>query len=159
MAVFERLLSEYPDSIRVPDAKLKGAESAIQAGQAATVPPLLADLVADRNANALLLTAKAFEAAGDQANANTFYRRTYFLGAGSDAAKEAETKLSELGQPLIPSNAEEAKAPTENPVKPMEDMPPPPIPHDLDSANDWFEQNNFSLAGKIRWHVREISCP
>src|SRR5688572_5111592 len=110
MAVFERLLNEYPDSVRVPDAKLKRAESTIQAGRAATVPPLLANLVTDRNAKALLLTAKAFEAAGDQANANTFYRRTYFLGEGSDAAKEAETKLSELGQPLLPSNAEEARA-------------------------------------------------
>ena len=110
ITIFERLVNEYPDSVRVPNAKLKRAESAIQAGRPAAVPPLLADLVADRNANALLLTAKAFEAAGDQANANTFYRRTYFLGAGSDAAKEAEAKLTASGQTLTPSNAEEAKA-------------------------------------------------
>src|SRR4030095_13591228 len=54
--------------------------------------------------------AKAFEAAGEQANATTFYRRTYFFGAGSDAAKEAEAKLTSLGQPLIAANAEEALA-------------------------------------------------
>ena len=110
MTVFERLITDYPDSVRVQHAKLKRAESAIQAGRQAAVPPMLAEMAADGDANALLLTAKAFEAAGDQANANTFYRRTYFLGSGSDAAKEAEAKLTALGQPLIPSNAEEAKS-------------------------------------------------
>ena len=114
MTVFERLLNEYPDSVRVEDAKLKRAESAIQAGRQASVPPMLAEMVADRNANALLLTAKAFEAAGDQANATTFYRRTYFLGAGTDAANEAEAKLTALGQTLTSANAEEARARADN---------------------------------------------
>src|SRR4030095_6850061 len=110
ISVFERLLNEYPDSVRVQEAKLKRAESAIQAGRQAAVPPMLADFAAARNADALLLTAKAFEAAGDHANATTFYRRTYFFGAGSDAAKEAEAKLAELGQALTSANAEEDRA-------------------------------------------------
>jgi len=114
ITAFERLLNEYPDSVRVEDAKLKRAGSAIQAGRQAAVPPMLAEMVADRNPDALLLTAKAFEGAGDQANAAAFYRRTYFLGAGSDAAKEAEAKLTALGQTLTSANAEEARARSDN---------------------------------------------
>jgi tetratricopeptide (TPR) repeat protein len=110
MSVYERLQNEYPNSIRVNDTKLKSAESAISAGRAAAVPAMLADMTAARNANALLLTAKAFEAAGDQPNAITFYRRTYFFGAGSDAAKEAEVKLPQMAQLLTPMSAEEVVA-------------------------------------------------
>ena len=110
VAVFERVLNEYPDSLRATDAKLRLAESAIAVGRQASVPAMLATLATNKNAAALLLTAKAHEAAGDQTNAITSYRRTYFFGAGSDAAKEAETKLTSLAQPLTPANAEEARA-------------------------------------------------
>lgn len=109
-AVFERLIAEHPLSLRLEDAKLQRAEAAIRAGQAAKVPDLLAKLNSANNAQALLQTAKAYEAGGDQGSALRFYRKTYFFGAGSDAAKEAETKLSSLGQPLTPSNADEARA-------------------------------------------------
>ena len=38
-----------------------------------------------------------------------FYRRTYFFGAGTDAAKEAETKLTPSRKPLTPQNAERSR--------------------------------------------------
>lgn len=110
MAVFEELLSAYPGALRANEARRAWAESAIQTGDASRVPAFLADLNEEHSAGALLLTAKAYEAAGDQPQAFTFYRRTYFYGAGTDAAKEAEAKLNALTQPLTPQNAEEAAA-------------------------------------------------
>jgi soluble lytic murein transglycosylase len=110
MSVFERLIAEHPQSLRLEDAKLQWAAAATRAGQSAKVPDFLAKLNDANSSRALLQTAKAHEASGDQALALKFYRKTFFFGAGSDAAKEAEAKLTALGQPLTPSDAEEAKA-------------------------------------------------
>jgi soluble lytic murein transglycosylase len=65
---------------------------------------------ASHEAGSLLRTAKAYESQGDQAKALQFYRRTYFYGAGTEDAKQAEARLTALTQPLTPSNAEEAAA-------------------------------------------------
>jgi soluble lytic murein transglycosylase len=108
MNVFSRLISDFPDSLYVKDATLKKAASAILAGQAQAVPAALRDLTESRNADANLLSAKAYEAQGNQPEAIKYYRRVYFFGAGSDAAKEAEAKLTSLAQPLTPQSAEEA---------------------------------------------------
>jgi soluble lytic murein transglycosylase len=108
MNVFARLIADFPDSVYATDAKLKRAASAIAAGQAATVPSSLNELNELKNADANLLTAKSFEAQGNQTEAIRYYRRVYFFGAGSDAAREAELKLTSLAQPLTPQSAEEA---------------------------------------------------
>jgi soluble lytic murein transglycosylase len=109
MNVFSTLLQRYPDSVRVRDAKLLWATSAVAAGRAADVPGSLVDLSGKNDPDALLITAKAFEAQGSQPEAVKYYRRTYFFGAGSNAAKEAEARLAGLGQPLTPQTAEEAR--------------------------------------------------
>jgi len=109
-AVFEKLVADHPDSLRAKEARILWAESAIKSGDALKVPAFLADQLANHDAAALLVTAKAYEALNDQPNAVAFYRRTYFYGAGNDAAKEAETKLASITQPLDPSNAEEIVA-------------------------------------------------
>jgi soluble lytic murein transglycosylase len=114
MGVFSKLINEQPDSLHMTEAKLLWANSATNAGQAAKVPEFLRELAGQRNAGALLLTAKAYEAAGDQSNAIAFYRRTYFYGAGRDEAKEAEGKLTALTQPLTPQTAEEIRTRAEN---------------------------------------------
>ncbi|MGB5015220.1 MAG: tetratricopeptide repeat protein, partial [Pyrinomonadaceae bacterium] len=44
MAVLARLLDDFPESIRVRDAKLLWSTSAIQAGRAVEVPPFLVQL-------------------------------------------------------------------------------------------------------------------
>ncbi|MEO8574444.1 MAG: transglycosylase SLT domain-containing protein [Pyrinomonadaceae bacterium] len=106
--VFGRLINDFPESIYITDAKLKRAASAIASGQASSVPSSLNDLNVARNADANLLTAKSYEAQGNQPDAIRYYRRVYFFGAGSDAAKEAEAKLVSLAQPLTPQSAEEA---------------------------------------------------
>lgn len=108
--VFGQLIREQGDSLRARDAKLLWAISAIAAGGAVEVPPMLIDLTEKGDADALLATAKAYEAQGSQSEATTYFRRTFFYGAGSSAAKEAETKLTSLGQPLAPQTAEEQLA-------------------------------------------------
>jgi len=110
MAAYQRLVNDYPDSIRVREAKLAWASSAIASGRAVEVPPMLIELTEKKDGDALLATAKAYEAQGSQAEATNYYRRTYFFAAGSSAAKEAEAKLTSLGQPLVPQSGDELLA-------------------------------------------------
>ena len=110
MALFEKLVKDQPDSIRVDDAKIAWAASAIASGNGLRVASYLKPLIDASNAAALLAAAKAYEAGGDQANALRFYRRTYFYGAGSDPAKEAEAKLTSLAQPLTSQTGDEIRA-------------------------------------------------
>jgi soluble lytic murein transglycosylase len=107
---YEKLQRDHPNAIRLTDAKLRQGEAMINAGRSAAVLMLLNELNESKNARALLITAKAYEANGDQANAIKFYRDVYFYGAGTDAAKEAESKLASLAQALTPSNFSEARA-------------------------------------------------
>ena len=108
--VFDRLFKEFPTSLRVGESKLLRANSALQSGQAAQIPNFLSELNAKQNSDSLLLTAKSYEQQGDQINAIKFYRQTYFFGAGSEAAKQAEAKLVSLGQDLMPRTDEEIRA-------------------------------------------------
>src|SRR6185295_4970626 len=108
MVALGKLVAEFPDSIRVRDAKFLWATSAIAGGQPGKVEGFLSELNVQKDPSSLLLTAKAYESLGDQRNALNYYRRTYFYGAGTDAGKEAETKLTSLSQNLAPQNAEEA---------------------------------------------------
>jgi soluble lytic murein transglycosylase len=110
MKVFAEMVKAFPDSLRASEAKLLWANSAMSAGQAAQIPAFLQDLSDKNNADALLLTAKSFETQGNQAEAVKFYRKLYFYGAGTDAAKEAEAKLTAMSQPLTPQTAEEIRA-------------------------------------------------
>lgn len=114
MKEFAKVWAAKPDSLRAADAKVLWAESAIASGSANKVPAELADLITGRNARGLFAVARAYEAAGDQANAIKFYRRTYFFGAGTDEAKQAEAKLTSLAQPLAPQNAEEISSRAED---------------------------------------------
>ena len=108
MQVFESLITLYPDSLHVTASRLKWAGSAIRTGQAARVPAWLADLSNARNAGADLLIAQAYDAQGNPTEALRYYRRVYFYGAGTDAAKQAEATLVSLSQPLTPQSADEA---------------------------------------------------
>ncbi len=110
MNVFAELVRNSPTSLRAREAKLLWASSALQLGQAAQIPSFLKDLIDEKSADALLLAAKSYEQQTNQAQAINFYRKVYFYGAGSDAGKEAETKLISLGQNLAPQTAEEILA-------------------------------------------------
>lgn len=114
MSVLDELLRDFPNSLRARDAKLLWANSALQSGQAAQGVNFLRDLIERNDADASLLAAKSFEAQGNQAQAVGFYRKSYFYGAGTEAAKEAEAKLTSFSQPLTPQTAEEAQVRADN---------------------------------------------
>jgi soluble lytic murein transglycosylase len=107
MNVFSELLRDFPDSVRARDAKLMWATSALQSGKAVEVPGFLVKLSEADDGDALLLTAKAYEAQNSQPDAIKYYRRAYFHAPGTNAAKEAEGKLTAFAQPLSPQNADE----------------------------------------------------
>lgn len=108
MQAFDQLVAEFPDSVNATDAKLKWATSAISSGQAAQVPVQLRELSSAQNGDANLLIAQAFDSQGNTAEATAYYRRAYFFAAGTDAAKQAEAKLTSMSQPLGPQSADEA---------------------------------------------------
>lgn len=76
MAVLGELIKDHEDSVRFRDAKLLWASSAIAAGRAVEAPPMLVDLSEKYDAEALLATAKAYEAQGSTAEAIRYFRRT-----------------------------------------------------------------------------------
>lgn len=110
MNVYSALVKEYPNSIRSREARMLWANSAMQSGQTTQIPNFLKELTDNNQPDALLLAAKSYEAQGNQQNAVNYYRKIYFYAAGSDAAKEAETKLTAMGQPLTAQTAEEILA-------------------------------------------------
>lgn len=122
-SAFEKLVAEFPTSLRFREGKLLWANTAINNGQAAKVPNFLGDLVLKNDADALFAVARAYEAQGNQTEATNFYRKTYFYGAGTNAGKDAETKLTGIAQPVatptpipLDSNSNAAPTPTPSPT-------------------------------------------
>src|SRR5947209_5381705 len=109
-ADYEKLARDYPTSFRAGHALRRDAEMLLQDNQGAAVPVLLKDLILKDDAAALLLTAKAYEQAGDSTRALAAYRRIYFFSPASTESIEAEAKLKQLNSPTIPASAEDAAA-------------------------------------------------
>lgn len=106
MTAFGELVRDFPDSLRARESKSLWATSALAAGQAAQVPAFLKD---STDADSLLMIAKSYEQQLDQPQAIIFYRRAYWNGAGTQAGRDAETKLKFLAQPLTAQTADELK--------------------------------------------------
>src|SRR3989442_8745248 len=86
---YEQLARDYPTSLRAREALLRAAQMMIEDAQPAGVPALLNALAAKDDAAALLLTAKAYEQAGDPTRALATYRRIYFFAPASTESVEA----------------------------------------------------------------------
>jgi soluble lytic murein transglycosylase len=109
MAVFEELLTRYPNTLRASNTRLLWAESAMAAGRSQEVPGFLSPLIEAKSADAFLAAAKAYEASGREADAIAHYRKAYIYGGVSDAGKAGEAKLTALGQSLDSADVEEAR--------------------------------------------------
>ena len=105
MNVFAELARDFPTSLRARESQILWTTSANAANQTDKIPAFLQSLNDKKDADALLLTAKSYEQQTNQSQAIFFYRQTYFYGAGTNAGKEAETKLTALGQSLTPLTA------------------------------------------------------
>jgi soluble lytic murein transglycosylase len=110
-AAFEELVRDYPDSLRARDAVLRAAQMLAQDGQPSGVPVAVKRLADADDADALLLTAKAYEQSGEQLKALAAYRRLYFYApAYVDKEAEAVAAFARLNSATAPANADEALA-------------------------------------------------
>jgi len=117
-AALEELARAYPDSLRARDAAVRAARVLLDTGQAAGVPVALKGLADKPDAEALLLVAKAHEAAGDREAALGTYRRLYFFApASKQLDDEAAAAFARLGSSPAASTAEEAAARAEGLAK------------------------------------------
>jgi soluble lytic murein transglycosylase len=108
-AAFEELVRDYPNSLRARDATLRAAQLMSQDGQPAGVPVAVQRLAETDDADALLLTAKAYEQSGEQLKALAAYRRLYFYAPTSlEKEAEAAAAFARLNSTSAPANAEEA---------------------------------------------------
>jgi soluble lytic murein transglycosylase len=108
LKVFDELLRSHPESVRVRDAKLLWATSAIAANRAVDVPAFLVELTMKNDREALLLTARAYEAQGATPEAISYYRKAlYVSGYTNGGARELEDKLRTLGAALEPQTPAE----------------------------------------------------
>lgn len=107
-AAFERLEKDFPDSIWHRQATLARATSLL-ATDTVKAPKVLKELLENNDVDALLIAARSYEALGIRDEAAAAYRKVYFYGAGTDAAKEAETRLTSFyNQQTTPLDADEA---------------------------------------------------
>lgn len=106
--VYEKLVNDYPGSIRARDASLRAANLLMQSGDASAVPLALRSLTQKDNPAALLLSGKANERNSDSSRAVASYRRLYFYAPAAAESAEAAAALARLGSSTSPSNAEEA---------------------------------------------------
>jgi soluble lytic murein transglycosylase len=107
-AAYEQLARDYPMSMRAREAVLRNAEIALQDDAARAVPLLVKSLAETDDAGALLLTAKAYESAGDTTRALAAYRRLHFFAPANPEAAEAASALTRLGSTLAPASPAEA---------------------------------------------------
>jgi soluble lytic murein transglycosylase len=108
-AAYEQLARDYPRSLRAREAVLRNAELAMQDNAAAAVPLLVKNLAEADDAGALLITAKAYEATGDNVRALAAYRRLYFFAPATPDAAEAASALTRMSSTLAPASATEAR--------------------------------------------------
>lgn len=80
----------------------------MRSGNTSAVPLSLKALVAEDDAAALLMAAKAYEQSSDSARALNSYRRLYFYAPASTDSVEAAGAITRLGSTLSPGTAEEA---------------------------------------------------
>jgi soluble lytic murein transglycosylase len=117
-AAYEKLVRDFPNSLRARGALLHDVQMLMQDGQAAAVPTLIdslrnrddAFMVSAEDAAIELVKAKAYEQAGDSTRAIASYRRVYFFAPASASAEttEAGSAIARLGSSTAAATAEEA---------------------------------------------------
>ncbi len=111
---YTNVTSKYADSLKAREAKLKSAEMLIGLNDASAAIKELARLVEAKDADAILLTAQAYEAMGQTDKAVNFYRIIYYETPATTARPKAEERLAALGaapkDSLAPMDEERGRA-------------------------------------------------
>jgi soluble lytic murein transglycosylase len=94
---YTTVYSRFADSLKARDARLRAAEMMLGLNDANGAIKALASMVESKDADALLITAQAFEALGQNDKAITFYRKVYYETPATAASPKAEERLIALG--------------------------------------------------------------
>ena len=88
--------SQYPDSLKTREAKLHAAEMAIALGDPASAIKDLARMTEANDAQAVLVTAQAHEAAGKIDESIRLYRQIYYEMPATSASVQADARMTAL---------------------------------------------------------------
>jgi peptidoglycan lytic transglycosylase len=94
------IYTKYPDSLRARDARLKAAEMAVATGDPTSAIKEMAEMREADDADAVFLTAQAYESMSKNEQAVKLYRRLYFELPATTAGAQAEARLEAHGAPL-----------------------------------------------------------
>lgn len=94
---FTNVYSKYEDSLKARDARLRAAEMMFALNDTSGAIKELKQMVEDKDADALFLTAQVYEATGDNGKAVSLYRTIYYETPATTASPKAEARLSALG--------------------------------------------------------------
>ncbi|HEY3138075.1 MAG TPA: transglycosylase SLT domain-containing protein [Blastocatellia bacterium] len=93
---FNAVYSKHPDSLKAREARLRASEIAIALGDPAGAIKELARMVEANDANAIYVTAQAFESIGKTDQATLQYLRIYYELPATTASVQAEARLAAL---------------------------------------------------------------
>ncbi len=94
---YTSLFTKYNDSLKARDGRLRAAEMMIGLGDTKGAIAALAEMCEAGDANALFVTAQAYEASGQTDQALNLYRTIYYDIAATTASPRAEERLVALG--------------------------------------------------------------
>ncbi|HSB09005.1 MAG TPA: transglycosylase SLT domain-containing protein [Blastocatellia bacterium] len=97
---YNALHTRYPESLRAREAKLRAASTAVALGDPAGAIEDLAQMCEANDADAVYITAQAYEAKGVPEQAIKLYRQIYFAIAATSASVQADARLTALGAPI-----------------------------------------------------------
>jgi soluble lytic murein transglycosylase len=93
---YTTIFTKHSESLKSRDARLRAAENAIATGDPSSAIKELARSVESKDADAIYITASAFEAMGKSDQAVALYRRIYYEVPATTASAQAEARLAAL---------------------------------------------------------------
>jgi TolA-binding protein len=93
---YNTVYGKYPDSMKVHEARIRAAETAVALGDPMGAIKDVGDMAAANDADALFVTAQAHEAMGKNDQAIELYRRIYYQLPATSASIKADQKLAGL---------------------------------------------------------------
>jgi soluble lytic murein transglycosylase len=109
---YASVATKHGDSLMARSAKLRAAEMALASGDPGYAIKELSRMVESKEADALFITAQAYEASGKNEQAIKLYRTIYYERPATAASPQAETRLAALGASPKekPGSAEEERS-------------------------------------------------
>jgi soluble lytic murein transglycosylase len=107
---YAEIYSKYEDSLKARDARLRAADAAVSSGDPTAAIKDLSPRAEAGDADALFVTARAYESMGRNEEAVGIYRRIYYEMPATTARVQAEERLVALGLSLKAASFDELRA-------------------------------------------------